>query len=305
MADFKNRRRYENLNRLSIEQLEELLRTAPFLSDSQETSEYYDAIEEVILRRETESPTGRLSDIDSAWAEFQQEYASPEGRGQRLYPDEEGSDMTANVERGKTRSIHGIFRKTGLVAAAIAAVLACMVAAQATGLDVFGSLAQWTNETFHFSYNETGPAMETPQAQSENEDYLAIKAEVDQMGITVPVVPTWFPEGYTLQEIIPSAPDIKEFQFIHCVFSNGSDEPPLFLDIKKFVEGYDISSAVFEKDDQPVVQYISNNRLFYIMSDHQYKTAVWSDGNLMIDISGVLTEETTKKIIDSIGGYEP
>ena len=46
-----------------------------------------------------------------------------------------------------------------------------MVAAQATGLDVFGSLAQWTNETFHFSYNETGPAMETPQAQSENEDY--------------------------------------------------------------------------------------------------------------------------------------
>ena len=49
MADFKNSRRYENLSRLSIEQLEELLRTAPFLSDSQETSEYYDAIEEVIL----------------------------------------------------------------------------------------------------------------------------------------------------------------------------------------------------------------------------------------------------------------
>ena len=62
---------------------------------------------------------------------------------------------------------------------------------------------------------------------------------------------------------------------------------------------------MFEKDDQPVVQYISNNRLFYIMSDHQYKTAVWSDGSLMIDISGVLTEETTKKTIDSIGGYEP
>ena len=266
MADFKNSRRYENLSRLSIEQLEELLRTAPFLSDSQETSEYYDAIEEVILRRETETPTGRLSDIDSAWAEFQQEYASPEGRGQRLYPDEEGSDMTANAERGKTRSIHGIFRKTGLVAAAIAAVLACMVAAQATGLDVFGSLAQWTNETFHFSYNETGPAMETPQAQSENEDYLAIKAEVDQMGITVPVVPTWFPEGYTLQEIIPSAPDIKEFQFIHCVFSNGSDEPPLFLDIKKFVEGYDISSAVFEKDDQPAVNQQQQAVLYHVRS---------------------------------------
>lgn len=302
MADFKNSRRYENLSRLSIEQLEELLRTAPFLSDSQETSEYYDAIEEVILRRETESPTGRLSDIDSAWAEFQQEYASPEGRGQRLYPDEEGSDMTANAESGKTRSIHGIFRKAGLVAAAIASVLVCMVAAQAAGLDVFGALAQWTNETFHFSYNETGPAMETPQAQSENEDYLAIKAEVDQMGITVPVVLTWFPEGYALQEIKPSSPDITEWQAINCIFLNDNDEY-LFVDITKYIEDYDVSSITFEKDDQSVIQYIRDNRLFYIMSDHQYKTAAWADDGLMIDISGILKEESIKKMIDSIGGY--
>ena len=302
MADFKNRRRYENLNRLSIEQLEELLRTAPFLSDSQETSEYYDAIEEVILRRETETPTGRLSDIDSAWAEFQQEYASPEGRGQRLYPDEEGSDMTANAERGKTRSIHGIFRKAGLIAAAIAAVLACMVAAQAAGLDVFGALAHWTNETFHFNHGETGSVLEAPQVQSENEDYLAIKAEVDKMGITVPVVPTWFPEGYTLQEIKPSSPDIPDWKSINCIFLNDNEEY-LFVNITKYDEDFDISSITFEKDDQPVIQYIRDNRLFYIMSDHQYKAATWADDGLMVDISGVLTEESIKKIIDSIGGY--
>ena len=48
MADLKNDRRFANLNRLSTEQLEELLRTAPLLPDSQETSDYYDAIEEVI-----------------------------------------------------------------------------------------------------------------------------------------------------------------------------------------------------------------------------------------------------------------
>ena len=59
MADLKRDRRFANLNRLSTEQLEELLRTAPLLPDSQETSEYYDAIEEVILQRETEHPTGR------------------------------------------------------------------------------------------------------------------------------------------------------------------------------------------------------------------------------------------------------
>lgn len=40
MADLKNDRRFANLNRLSTEQLEELLRTAPLLPDSQETSDF-------------------------------------------------------------------------------------------------------------------------------------------------------------------------------------------------------------------------------------------------------------------------
>ena len=93
MADLKNDRRFANLNRLSTEQLEELLRTAPLLPDSQETSEYYDAIEEVILQRETEHPTGRIQDVDSAWAEFQEQYLSSTGESARLYPEERSENV--------------------------------------------------------------------------------------------------------------------------------------------------------------------------------------------------------------------
>ena len=68
MADAKYSagKRYGYLRRLTTEQLEELLGDAPLKPDNQQTSDFYDAIEEVILERETTSPTGRLSDIDSA-----------------------------------------------------------------------------------------------------------------------------------------------------------------------------------------------------------------------------------------------
>lgn len=301
MTNFKNNRRYENLKRLSTEELEKMLRTAPFLSDSQETSEYYDAIEEVILERETENPTGRLSDLDSSWEEFQQQYASPEGRGMRLYPEEERSEasvLTTKTNRPHTRSL---FHKVVPLAAAIAVVFMSMIAVQAAGVDVFGSLARWTEETFHFSDGSETSAAETTHPPVEDETYLAIQAEVDKLDIDIPVVPTWFPDGYELEEIKTSDPDITEWQGIDCAFLNDDGEQ-FSLTITKYVEGHDISSIVFEKDNQPVIEYLSNNKLFYVMSDTVYKTAAWSDGRIVISLSGPVTEESMKKAIDSIGG---
>lgn len=156
MADFKNSRRYENLKRLTTEQLEEQLRTAPFLADNQGTSEYYDAIEEIILERETKTPTGRLSDLDRSWEEFRQQYAAPEGRGLRLYPGEEDREEKVSTKSGKS-----FFRKVVLLAAAISIMFACMIAAQAAGVDVFGALARWTEETFRFKDNSDTIPTET------------------------------------------------------------------------------------------------------------------------------------------------
>ena len=182
MADLKNDRRFANLNRLSTEQLEELLRTAPLLPDSQETSDYYDAIEEVILQRETEHPTGRIQDVDSAWAEFQEQYLSSTGESARLYPEERSEMSTLSVKTNKTHA-KNIFRKVVTIAATIAVVFMSMIAAQAAGVDIFGSLARWTEETFHFNGGDSTPAADGTRPQVEDETYLAIQAEVDKLGI--------------------------------------------------------------------------------------------------------------------------
>lgn len=298
MAGFKNSRRYENLKRLTTEQLEEQLRTAPFLADNQETSEYYDVIEEIILERETETPTGRLSDLDRSWEEFRQQYAAPEGRGLRLYSGEEAWE-----EKAPAKGHKNIFRKVVLLAAAISIMFACMIAAQAAGVDVFGALARWTEETFRFKDNSDTIPTETTQTQTENEAYLAIKTEVDKLDISIPVVPTWFPEDFELQEIKASSPDITSFEHIVCLFSSKNDQN-FTLSITKYEEKEDISNTVFEKDSQSVIEYVGSNKLFYIMSNNNTKTAAWSDGQLVISMSGPLTEEAIKKMIDSISSEE-
>lgn len=300
MADLKNDRRFANLNRLSTEQLEELLRTAPLLPDSQETSEYYDAIEEVILQRETEHPTGRIQDVDSAWAEFQEQYLSSTGESARLYPEERSEMSTLSVKTNKTHA-KKIFRKVVTIAATIAVVFMSMIAAQAAGVDIFGSLARWTEETFHFNGGDSTPAADGTRPQVEDETYLAIQAEVDKLGIDVPVVPTWFPDGYELQEIQSSNPDITEWKGVDCLFRNENSQTLRFR-ITKYEEDYDISSIVFEKDGQQVTEYIGGDKLFYIMSNNSRKTATWSDGQLVVSINGEFSQDIMKTMIDSIGG---
>ena len=300
MADLKHDRRFANLNRLSTEQLEELLRTAPLLPDSQETSDYYDAIEEVILQRETEHPTGRIQDVESAWAEFQEQYLPSTGESAQLYLEERSEAPTLSVSTNKVYA-KSIFRKVVPIAATIAVVFMSMIVAQAAGVDVFGSLARWTEETFHFNGGGSAPAADEARPQVEDETYLAIQAEVDKLDIDVPVVPTWFPGGYELQELKLSNPDVGMFRSVNCLFSNADDQY-FSLAIIKYAEGYDSSGAVFEKDGEPVTEYLGGDKLFYIMSNNDSKTAAWSDDHLVIKISGPLTEETIKSLIDSIGG---
>lgn len=300
MADLKHDRRFANLNRLSTEQLEELLRTAPLLPGGQETSDYYDAIEEVILQRETEHPTGRIQDVDSAWAEFQEQYLSQTGESAQGYPEERSEMPTLSVSTNKAY-VKNIFRKVVPIAATIAVVFLSMFAAQAAGVDVFGSLARWTEERFHFSGGTGRPAEAAARPESEDETYLAIQAEVDKLGIEIPVVPTWFPDGYELEEIQLPNPDITEWKDVYCSFGNEEGQN-LGLLITRYEKGFDISSAVYEKDNRPVVEYLGGNKLFYIMSNNNERSAAWSDGTVSISIFGPLSEDTIKTMIDSIGG---
>lgn len=300
MTDFKNSQTYAYLDQLSIEELEALLRASPRgASEDEASSAYYHAIEEVILRREKESPTGRLSDLDASWEEFCTYYATPEDKNALLRPDAHTAHAAAastSLNRSnKTRP--RLRRRFGILAAAVVAVFAMMVAAQASGLDFFGWLGRWTDEVLWFDSGSRDIGKFSPSHSTQT--YDAIQASVERCGITDSVVPTWYPDGYELEET--NYYENESSKIVFCKFTD-EDEGWIHLQITNYENSSQRKVVATEKDSTIKEEYPSNNQLFYIMNNQQTSVATWGANTWCASIEGTITEEEIKSMIDSIGG---
>lgn len=302
---FQNK--YAHLDHLSTEALEALLR-ADIESTTDDDDEAMFYILEILERREKEHPTGRLSDVDQAWAEFQKHYNTPEGDGQELYPcedtvdeDQEGTPAASDPSYQKPVRIKRIFKHLVAVAAILMAFLAV---AQASGFDVLGALGRWTEENFHFTTSDNGSAASSSSTVSGTAQssayYQAIASALTECGITEELAPTWYPDGFESEE--PSISSNGTGDMVYCPFFNETD---LFFDIIVFrynSPSY-LENASFEKDGNLVEEYTSNGRTFYILSNIDSITATWSDASsLIMAISGNLSKDEIISIIDSLGG---
>ena len=194
----KNDEKYAYLNRLSTEQLEELLRMDMEMAEPGNEDVVFHILE-VIEQREDEHPTGRIPDVDKAWAEFQEYYNVPEGADDSLYPckTETGnsSENPAKFPSPRTPRLHR-WIKQGLVAViAVAAVFGGMVAAQAAGIDVFGTIGRWTDNVFRFM--PSGNENSTSTGANAGEDiskYATLREALASVGIDENLAPTWCPD---------------------------------------------------------------------------------------------------------------
>ena len=297
MAGEQNK--YAALDQWSTEQLEELLRADAASPDSG-TEGVISHILEVMEQRERASPTGRLADVPAAWEEFQRYYNIPEGGGQALYPC--GADRES-AGRAPAEKVGGpVWRRRprriwrgGLVAAAAMAALLCgMVAAQAAGADVFGALGRWTDETFHFA------AAGSSEASAREVDagyYEQIQTVLCEWGAEEDLFPTWQPDGFAALE--PRMTNNQTSKTVNMTFVG--NERAYYVQIIYFYVPSN-STGVFEKDDSPVEEYAHNGNRFYIFSNIDALTATCFDGKFMVLISGALTIDEMKAVIDSIGG---
>lgn len=62
-----------------------------------------------------------------------------------------------------------------------------------------------------------------------------------------------------------------------------------------------LRGTLFEKDDTEVELYSNDHQTFYILSNADTVTAVWSEGLVTERIVGSLFREELKRIIDSVG----
>lgn len=199
------------------------------------------------------------------------------------------SDIKPRARRGRH------LRVMRLIAATLAVMLGCMITAQALGFDVFGTIARWTDEIFHFStpaQTESGHVSSAPAGS----EYSNLKEALGAYGITELVAPGWYPSEIFLSSIkVTPTPDSIKFQ---AAYENGKKF--IFITIWQLETPEDANSRIIEKDGQDVVLHESNGIKHYILSNNQQVTAAWTNKNLLCSISGDLSEDEAKKMIDSI-----
>lgn len=240
--------------------------------------------------------------MEEAWKEFQREYDLPEGEGMSLYPCvPEGEENSAPpVRRRRSAVTHQprLHRRVKQSLAALTAVVALvcgMAAAQAAGFDVLGMLGQWTDEIFHFT---SGPESGESAAPM-NENTRLLREALASVGIDEDLAPTWFPEGFTAEE-----PEILISSLNDRIYLVLNDKNGDFINvtIRQYHSTDYLEGADFEIKADSVQEYSNKTQTFYLFSNAGTITATWADGLLMEQISGDVSVEEVKLIIDSIGG---
>lgn len=286
MAYEYDKTKYADLNKLSTEALKDIIR-ADFTSDDMDDDYVMRALE-VITQRE-EQADGTV-DVNAAWESFCDEYCTEEGTGLSLYDSSkvhasaQAEAMQVKPKRFKTT--RSVLKCMGLTAAVMALLLAGIVAVQAAGVDIFGAIARWTEEVFHFE--STGDISDLEWTQ-----------ELCDYGVPSALMPTWTPEGFETSE--SRVDDFTSFTEVWQSFSNPNGQ---YFDI--LITVYDapeyISSSLYQKDDSPIEEYQSNGRTVYLFANLDKHVATCVDGLTKISVVGDLTQDQLKQIFDSIGG---
>lgn len=267
-----------NWENLSTPALEKLL-AADFLSDEDSLSpEEIHEITEVIAKREKEANSPPQVDVDTAWETFLAKVKD--------LPPEEAPTIEEEDKIVPFQKPHRSIKKLRWAVAAAAVLCVLVVPASATG--VLDDISQWVSSTF--SLSPTGE-----NAQGINDAmYDELKAEIKAI-TDVTVLPTWYPENSILQRI--TVDDLDFATILNAEFSlNGKP----FLFTVTVADDIDNFNSTYEKNDDPPERYIVHDIPHYIMSNYEQNLILWRNENVECCISGELSVDNLKMMVDSI-----
>lgn len=301
----KQRRDYSCYDSMSTAELEQLL-----CLDFQASEEATSDLDAILYISDLLAKRAEPADVDAAWEQLQTQYL-PYADGRSLYDFGEEDDAPSlappqvplgSHQRVRQPRVPGLKRAAVLAALLAACLFGGMVAVQAAGLDVFGAMARWTDETFHFAPTSVSPSSDG-QLSSTTEDspYAAMREIASSLGLDGSLVPTWCPDGF-----YSSGTNTIHTELGDTIYDTFYDQSDRFfnVEITRYRSEDYIQAAQFEKDDTPVETYSNGRQTFYILSNLDTITAVWSDGPVLEQINGTISREEFKQIIASIQGPE-
>lgn len=251
------------------------------------TEENYDPalIDAYLAALDRKAPMPEVPDSEAAFANFKSKLL-------QTFPAEDKTDSPSH----KASSVWRI----GLVAIlTVICLMGSMVAAQASGVDVFGAIARWTDDIFSLgTIISEGTGDKSGDSRSgtrvdDTERYESLQEALDAYGITEFREPAWLPDGYKFADVeVDSWPDNSSFINLSAKYYNGID----FLRIK--VEYYEGDANIqLEKTNTPIESFLVDGLTVYLLQNISNNSAAWVTEHYECYIIGTVEPLMLKQIV--------
>lgn len=264
----------ENLSQMSTEELEQILRQdAEAPADQEADTDFLLDVMEVLAKRDKENVQTKKT-AEEAWVSFQEHYA----------PDPEAVRSAKPVRPWLRRLIAAV--------AALVLILCIPVTAHAFNWDeLWDVVARWAKETFSFVSRDAAQVSE-PEATDAIE-YASLQDLLERNKIENISIPTWVPDGFVLENV--EKDEMPGLEIYRVRYSNRNRELKVRIQTHVSISPQNLEIS---KDLVEMYEFLGTN--YYILSNFDQIQVVWIEGNYECTISGDISINDAKAMINSI-----
>ncbi len=193
-----------------------------------------------------------------------------------------------------------IFVRT--IAAVVSIFLLGTITVFACEIDIVSIFKSWTGELFRVNYS--GEISSSTNIQDGSTNNIALEScnsaneVLSALGVTQPLLPSWCPEEYSLLEFQVNVHSDRTT--IYEYHQSTDLDKGFSIQINLYNQLPENEASWYQKDSTQVEIFTINGVSHYIMSNLGDYTAVWTIENYECSISGNISVETLKKMIESI-----
>lgn len=274
-------RDFSHFDKLSTEELQEIIRQDSFLDDDSSDIDAILYITDLLVKRSDSSNNSK--DVEAAWKSFKENYYPYISDPEPLYSFDSPED---EVVKAKPRHLSRAMKTLSVAAVLAVVIISGSLTASAFGYNLWGAVAEWTRDTFGFTQS------------SQNNGIYPFENLRDALAaydINDPIVPQWIPDGYG-EDTVQAAetPDSKVIS-ASCKSTAGE----IKIEVKAFYNQNN-EHRVYEIFEDGVEKYASNGIDFYIMKNDDFTRVSWAVGNNECSILCALEPKEIYRMIDSI-----
>lgn len=278
MSEYRNRN-YSKYDAMTTKELEDILRldTSAPEGEDPDTELLLYVMGVLANRRKNTNSTGKTT--LEAWQSFQQNYLD----------EEDSENIQKNIDSWTATPW---LRRLIATAAVIALVAFLPPSAKAFDWeDIWSIFARWAKETFSFVIEENATVSEP--SPEYNREYTSLQDILRANNRDANIIPTWIPDGFVLDRLEKDITPIQEIY--RSLYLNGDKK--LRIRVQNYI------SSEFQKietDNDFSEIYTVSGTDYYIFKNDQQLQVAWIKDTYEGNISGNLSIEEAKKMIDSI-----